>query len=461
MHEPRRRLRTFLSLAFVAVVTSCDSSAQATPAVNAPPPPAVVSNAFLAISDVHLDNRTGWSQYGADTGTGLWHTAQKELGALISTTKPTFVIYVGDLPRHSTGSHSVTPTERAGDVKDVLQGLRTTVGSAGPPLFYVPGNNDSIEGDYGPFTSDSTDPKTGDPWGTPFEQDPGQGWPLINGDASCSGSTRACLLSGGSSKHGYYSAYPLGSQGGLRLIVMNTVMFTSGYFGSDQSTVAADQLTWVGQQLADAADATPPEAVLLAMHVPPGLDAHSHGTQGPDDDLKTTWSSSLDVKGKWGSSTASTESILDAFLATVYPHTQKTIRGVITAHTHMDGFYTWLDGNGVLKEVAVSIPAVTPGHDNNPAIKLITYDVTNFEFLDYRTYFAPNPQSSFGKIPYSFRHDSNRHEATLFDCVSAMSTAERAAVVRSQYLVHTQYVFKHHPPDWNKISEAIVVEPGL
>src|ERR1700733_652587 len=129
-------------------------------ALNASPliaPSDTASPSFLVISDIHLhgeDDQSPAITANSDSGKDLWDSAENKIRSVLSgqagVARPKFIIYLGDLPWHAKDPSQVRNVmENAGTA---LSGLRALAEQAHIPLLYVPGNNDSEDGDYGPFS---------------------------------------------------------------------------------------------------------------------------------------------------------------------------------------------------------------------------------------------------------------------------------------------------------------------
>ncbi|MGK0487954.1 MAG: 3',5'-cyclic AMP phosphodiesterase CpdA, partial [Candidatus Endobugula sp.] len=280
---------------------------------------------FLTISDVHLNVMAKEVSYGCDTGMDLWAIAQAKFDSLIITEKPNFVLYLGDLPVHAGQSSPCVNADNYihDGVGTVLEGLRTIAEKRKIPLLYLPGNNDGYGGDYSSFTdSINTTAKT------PFTQDPAglKEWPMINTGNQAS-------LINGNQEFGFFSAYPLGKAKkgvkALRTIMLNTVIFTaqgtwSTYQPKDgvsQQDAGIIQINWLKKELAAAA--TSNEAVLIAMHIPPGAGSYNGSPN---------WNQALLYIDDQGN-----HSTFDTQFNQLVKKYQHNIVGILTSHTHTDG----------------------------------------------------------------------------------------------------------------------------
>lgn len=198
------------------VATPAPAEQVATPPADAqaamvPAPAPATPASFLALSDIHYTGRTGRCPQpgGPETDPILWKAAQAEAQRVIRQEKPAFAIYLGDLPSHC-------PSRHRDELIAALTGLATIAGKD-TRLIYVPGNNDSLDGDYGPFTGDG---------GTPLGlSKPWNGSPVLNIPA-------ADMIDASHLDKGYYAVYAVRAVApapSLRVIALNTTMFTSKY----------------------------------------------------------------------------------------------------------------------------------------------------------------------------------------------------------------------------------------
>lgn len=340
---------------------------------------------FLALSDIHLDSShasTPWYGSNSETSRNLWASTRAELRELLGTGDLDFVIYLGDMP-----GHGLSQSARWQQFGSVLSGLRESVThptnpKLNVPLLFLPGNNDSIVYDYGSWTNIDPTTKVAQ---TPFDADVGHvgDWPVIHGDVTPasrqvpSGAAHPPLY------FGYYSAMPLGTgRGALRVITLNTVIFKRpGHYlyyrptdGVSQAVAAQQQYDFLRSQLDVAASSAQDNRVLLAMHVPPGLDGYGGNP---------LWDPNLAVTDASGQKL----SIKDAFLDLLAKH-QGRIVGVLSGHTHLDGLRLYRDCNGDATELDISVPGVTTDHGNNPGLKVFTYRTADYELLDFETRYA-------------------------------------------------------------------------
>ena len=291
---------------------------------------------ILVISDIHLDDTKDQStipQNGRNAGIDTWDTAQREIINLLNTRSPKFIIYLGDLPLHVPPSAIATAMTNAGVT---LKDLREIAQKKHLPLLFVPGNNDSPDSDYGKFSPGLFD----------YDTTGSKAWPAI-GTAVITNSNDLYP------EIGCYAAYPLGRKARLRVIVLNTVLYTWNYRSADHTAECKKQLTWLGRQLQESKNKH--ETALIVMHVPPGIDVFKHNT---------FWTSKILINET---------TIQNNFLDTLARY-RENIMGLLTSHTHMDGFKRLYDKDGNFITLLISAPAVAPSAFNNTAVKLVQYN---------------------------------------------------------------------------------------
>ena len=303
-------------------------------------------HSFLVISDIHLDDAKDQGAIlpaARNAGIDTWDTAQREINHLLTTQYPRFIIYLGDLPLHVPVTAVASAMTNAGVT---LKDLRGIARQHHIPLLFVPGNNDSPDSDYGKFSP------------ALFEYDTAgaKAWPVIGAQK---------LKSPLYEKLGCYATYPLGRQAKLRVIVLNTVLYTWIYHSANHDEECQKQLSWLGRQLAETK--ANHETTLIVMHVPPGVDVYKHNT---------FWTTNIIINGT---------TIQNNFLDTLASY-RENIMGLLSSHTHMDGFKRLYDKEGKFITLLISAPAVAPSAYNNTAVKLIRYNAKK-QFTESTTWY--------------------------------------------------------------------------
>jgi sphingomyelin phosphodiesterase acid-like 3 len=381
------------------------------------------TSSFLFVSDIHLiNNATGSTQYGEDAKIDIWKKFLAKGDSLLAAPNaPAFIVYTGDLPAHY-GKEYLDPNNRAthnAEIADVLTGLRDLATRHNKPLFYLPGNNDAVAGDYFPFSYGTNN--------TPFTlinetQNP---YPAPNTKAVAG--TPPCIISQPDTSMCYYAANPVK---GIRLIALNTVVYTNTFFKNAQSqgldSFAYDkadaQIKWLGTQLKEAKSLN--EKVYIAMHIPPGLDIYSGNS---------TWT---DTK------TANQEmTYTNQFLSLVNAYKDNCIEAILYGHTHMDELRLLYNKTAdTVATVAISCPGISSLWKNNPGFKTVIYDATTKALLDFTTHYTtlPNTSSSWGNNSYSYSKAFNKTNTTqsIYNQLSQLSKTNFTSIASSMQSIY-------------------------
>lgn len=367
----------FLPLIATALFASCSYAQQKNPSL-------------LLISDIHLDTETPATKPYQDPGMDLWKAFQRKATEVAKQQDVQFILFLGDLPAHYSciGGCYLAPGNRFKhneDISQALAGLHGIASRSGKPLFYLPGNNDAISGNYYSFADQRGQ--------TPISL--AQASPLFfPAIVPSTNTTPPCIVSNPNARLGYYSAYPVT---GIRLIALNTVMYSPKYESADstmQQAAGNEQMTWLAGQLKEATEKN--EKVYLAMHIPPGLDYKKN----------RMWT----TVQPW-----------ERQLLTLCTRYQSVIAGVLFGHTHMDEIRRLYDTTGkYVTEVAIAAPGLSPNHRTNPAIKTVTFDSQSKELLDFSTYYTRS-YTSWGDDAYTFATTFKpQPQQTIYQAIKTM-----------------------------------------
>jgi hypothetical protein len=348
-------------------------------------------------------------------------------------------VLLGDLPYHADPNLDLSLAHESTGI--VLKDLREAAQNANVPLIYSPGNNDSWSGDYRAFKAPNGD--------IPFDQDSTaiKDWPVINSGNCDIAAQNACLADNTLDSLGCYSVYPLGKKAGLKMIVMNTVMFASDeadrhswhYYGpaGTQQADVEKQMAWLEEQFKEG---NPTDAIMIGMHIPPGLDYKG----------RPNWDDNLTYNGK---------SVQDAFLDIMGQHPNRIV-GLLTSHTHMDGLRKMESASGDFYDLIVSIPGIAPGHGNNPGMKLFTYQPNTFEWMDFTTVYTDywstqTVANTWGDASFSFNK--------IFDNTQGKAISEVVSQTPMTTLssnVMTFYTAKGQAAGKSDVDFSLIVKPG-
>lgn len=292
-----------------------------------------------------------------------------------------FFIITGDLAGHTS-----EPSNRADFIKAGFESLNTQLGiPLGRPILFVPGNNDSMVRDYGPYTNDTAKLAIEAGWNDSF---------LSRGGLCASApDTYPCIVEENTKDNAGNFVAMLAPN--LKLIGLNSVLF--GTNAATSHVGADEELAWFDAQIKAI---KPGESALLAMHIGP-----SRGWE---------------------------EAYLNKFNATLAQNPGKII-GILAGHSHMANI------NGILlikkgSKQTEMIPVInTPGlctfYGNAPGFNhfslirksaqdpWVIKDFSTFSFID-------NNQLTLNKY-YSFNeaYCPGKPDLTLDKCLEANSNS--------------------------------------
>ena len=359
------------------------------------------TNSFISIADIHFNpfdtcvpkqlpcpiikrlmqtNARQWQiifeHYGSkkishqpiDTNDALLHSSLMEISAVAKQHHSQFVILIGDYLAHDYQKNYQTyasDTTQAGYesfVKKTLQFLTLQIQAALPdlPVYAAVGNNDSYQGDYysapkGVFYDDLSNI-----WGS-----------LLHNKHNAFRFLKQFPIAG------YYSVVPPGSPKD-RILVLNTVLFSTKAEGTHLSDTARDELVWLKKQLVMAA--AQHRKVWLVFHIPVGINVYSSLRNNT---ITSFWKPHY---------THQFLSLLSTYAS--------TITGIFTGHLHIDAFELFdLDGHHEIFDSFT--PAISPVFGNNPSFKWFQYDSHTFQVRNFVTYYLPQQQTQW-RVLYNF-----------------------------------------------------------
>lgn len=169
---------------------------------------------------------------------------------------------------------------------------------------------------------------------------------------------------------GYY-ALTLSQADGLRLLMLNTVLFSTKARGKQTPKAAERELAWLRTELQSAEQHHEP--VLIAMHIPQGIDALSL-FKLPLPRLVALWN----------------ESYSEQFDDIIKAHAPSIV-GMMSGHIHSGGYQKRRFNDGsVIPEFGV--PSISPVYGTHPSFKVYTYTPSTHYLSEFRSYyFSMNP----------------------------------------------------------------------
>ena len=231
-------------------------------------------------------------------------------------------------------------------------------------IFMVTGNNDTYSRNYQSVP------------GGDFFQQTGALWSVLIKSPAQRAEMRRDF-----SRAGYY-AIDIPRHSDLRLIVLNSVLFSLKSTSSGALQAARVELTWLHQQLQQAKDKH--QKVLIALHIPPGLDVYAtrHWRLFT---LLEFWRPEFITRFK-------------SELSKFYPQ----MVGIVSGHLHYDWMQTLMVDKR--KDIPViSVPSVSPIFGNDPGFKIFHYSAKEDRIDDYDTYTYPVK----GRGTWSIEHAYN------------------------------------------------------
>lgn len=298
------------------------------------------------------------SSYLQDTNYPLLASALAASKNAADTTQAQFVLVLGDTMGHEfrsrykkySGDKSVDGFQAF--ARKTLEFITAQLQSAFPnkSVYMVVGNNDSYQGDY-VTRVDGT-----------FFQDAAVLWSSLIRDSSARASMQKQF------PHAGYYAVTLPGQSNLRLIVLNSDLFSYKAKGRDIRKNALIEFAWLHAQLKEAKQNQ--QKVFIATHIPEGIDIYAT--------LRTRLFRLISLWNK---------EYIDRFQNEINEFAP-LIAGIFAGHLHSDWFQIMTSSSG--SEVPITgVPSISPIFGNNPAFKVYAYTTNPIKLDNYVTYYYP------------------------------------------------------------------------
>jgi sphingomyelin phosphodiesterase acid-like 3 len=343
---------------------------------------------FLAMADIHFDpfincagtkvcplieklrssSITEWpqiftqydvkpQQYRQDTNYQLFMSALKASKQVVNTSHAQFVLVLGDFMGHEFRknykrySSDKTAADYQSFSRKILAFITKQLAVTFPTVdvYSVAGNNDSYQGDYfvkpnGAFFSDAAVLWSG----------------LIKNPSNQFSMQKQFSYAG------YYSLvvpYP----NNLRLIVMNTNLFSDKVKGKNINIVAMKELNWLHAELQAAKNLH--QSVFIAMHIPDGIDFYA-----------TNRTRLFRLVKLWQPQYIKRfEAELELF--------STEIAGIFSGHLHRNWFQVIDEYDHEIPVIGVT--SISPIFGNNPGFRNISYYAHPIHLDDIATYSFP------------------------------------------------------------------------
>jgi len=324
---------------------------------------------FTSASQQHV------ATYGEETNNELFESLLAQLKVINQREHPAFVLVLGDFLAHhfhqqyKKYSGDKTTTEYQAFVRKTLQYITLRLNAVFPAIDIYPmiGNNDGYNGDYRVIPNGI------------FLKDMMNIW--------------VSFIKKKSNKQSFsqefpYAGFYAAAQNNYRILVLDSVLFSTYSKKSQADEAAQQELQWLHQQLLLAQNQH--QKVLLAFHIPAGIDV-----------FRTIKNFFGDVIEFWQ------PDYQQAFMNELkqFPH---RVAGIFSGHIHMDGLQLIeLDHSGEV--AAISTPSISPIFGNNPGIKVFSYNPVTSHIENYETYFYPLNGQPLWKKEYSFNKAYQMH----------------------------------------------------
>lgn len=356
---------------------------------------------FLSLSDIHFDpffychNRrpcpiidklrqapvSEWSRilsayeneaplYGEDTNYSLFLSALRAARETAKSRHAAFVVVLGDFLAHTYQYHYTffsqdwRGTGYSQFVNKTLMFMTQEINRAfaGLDVYPVVGNNDSYGGDYSSRPNGAFFQETARTWSAFIKQP-------ANRQAFEKQFPTA----------GYYAVT---GPANLRIIALNSVLFSNRARGKRVDVAAMQELDWLHAELQAAKDRQ--QKVILLMHIPMGVDVYSS--------LRFNLFTLVEFWDPKYTQRFRVE--LQAF--------SPEIAGILAGHLHADWFQI-LKASNANKIPVSSTPSISPIFGNNPGYKIYTYSPESASLDDFTTYYMPINSKGGWMTEYNFQ----------------------------------------------------------
>lgn len=265
-----------------------------------------------------------------------------------------FVLVLGDSLAHGYRSkYKRFSTDKSAAnyssfARKTLEFLTRQLATAFPSIdvYNVVGNNDSYSGDYVIKPNSQFFNEAGNIWSR-----------LIKNSAN---------MQNQFSYAGYYSL-TLQQPQNLRLIVMNTNLFSNKAKGNNLDSVASQELNWLHAELQKAKAAN--QVVLIAIHIPEGIDFYA-----------TRRTRLFRLFSLWKSQ------YIDRFQSELKQFAPQ-IKGIFAGHIHRNWFQVLDFDDGEIPVIGVT--SVSPIFGNQPGFANISYFLQPIHLDSFSTYSFP------------------------------------------------------------------------
>lgn len=359
--------------------------------VKSSPCPLIVKLRELPVtawSKILMESDISLQLYRQDSTYSLIASALQEAKKAGDAANSQFVIILGDFFGHEfrqyyrkyTHDHSASGYHNF--IKKTLIFLSNEIRKTFPAIdvYMVVGNNDSYQNDY-----------YANPQG-PFFHDAANLWSRFIRETASSQKMQKEF-----SNAGYY-AIDIGAYPKMRLIVLNTTLFSYKAKGENIAEAALQELNWLHQELAMARKNQ--QKILIAMHIPPQVDMYLTSRIRLFT-LLNLWKDRYIIRFR---------SELNEFAS--------DIAGILAAHLHFSWFQILAFDTGEIPMIGT--PSISPIFGNDPGFNILKYSVYSSKVENFISYSYPLKKHVWGAL-----HDRNQvYLSTCKYCTSILSLHE-------------------------------------
>jgi len=298
------------------------------------------------------------SAYQMDTNYPLLQINLNAAKKAVAKHPVNFVLVLGDSLSHKFRYHYRKYTfDKSQDgfqnfVRKTLRFVNSELENTFPDtsVFMVVGNNDTYSRNYQSIS------------GGAFFHDAASIWSTLIKNPTARATMRREFANTG------YYAVDLPGSSKLRLIALNSVLFSKKSVWRNAKAAAKRQLDWLGRQLKDAKAHN--QKVIIALHIPTVVDVYA-----------TRYWRLFTLMEFWR------PEFIKRFkseLSEYYPQ----VASIFSGHLHYDWTQTLVVGDH--KDIPViGVPAISPIFGSDPGFKIYHYSIANSHIDDYYTYVYP------------------------------------------------------------------------
>ncbi|MBA3660987.1 MAG: metallophosphoesterase [Gammaproteobacteria bacterium] len=344
-------------------------------------------------------------RYLADSNFNLLHSTFIEASKVAELEQAQFIILLGDYLGHDLRTYyKKYSLDRSlvgyqSFIKKMMTFLTLQLREAfpGKDIYPVIGNNDSYQGDYFQEINGSFFRDLANLWG-----------PLIQNQNE-RGQFNQTFLKGG-----YYAINAHGDPR-LRIIALNTVLFSSSARGKQVLSAAEEELNWLRNELKHVK--TNHQKALILMHIPPGIDVFAT--------LRFRLFTLIEF---WQKKNAK------AFQALLKENAEDIV-GIFAGHLHSDWFQILTFPHSEFEIPLCGNPAVSPIFGNNPAFRSYQYSLDQQQLENYITYYYSIRQKGFWKKEYDFNatYNPNCKDCKILTGMKSFERTDQYEIIYKNY----------------------------